>query len=167
MTLTPEENDVLEEHRRRLLAYAGVLFYGASGEKLGIDPLQRTTLMLGFYVSTRQLPAKQRTIKPFPEHEHKIPLKYLLTVDRQPVPIIRDLDSDDENYLISKWEPSGSSIPIPLLHWSTLADFSEDDQRELENCGVPKTWAKAFGGMSKSTRGGLQDGARCNPRQAA
>ena len=57
--LSKDEIEILEAHHARLQTYANVLFYGESGEQLAINPLKRTKLMLGFYVSTNGLPAKQ------------------------------------------------------------------------------------------------------------
>lgn len=150
--LSNEDIQILERHQARLLSYANVLFYGETGEQLEINPLRRTKLMLGFYVSSHALPAKQRMVKPFPDHDHTVGMKYLLMVDQKPLPIQRAPSGEDDEYVIGQWKRSGKSLPIPLLHWSTLADFSEDDEAELLRCGVPKAYSKAFGPMSPSTR---------------
>lgn len=150
--LTKDEIEVLEAHQARLRSYANVLFYGETGEQLEINPLKRTKLLLGFYVSANALPAKQRVIKPFPDHDHKVRMKYLLMVDAKALPVEPSASGEEDEYVIGEWERSGKVLPIPLLHWSTLADFAEDDEAELLRCGVPKKYAKAFGGMSRSTR---------------
>lgn len=150
--LTEEDIEVLEGHQTRLRSYANVLFYGETGARLEIDPLKRAKLMLGFYVSSQALPPKERVIKPFPDHDHEIRMQYLLMVDAKPLPIQPSPSGEPDEYVIGEWQRSGQSLPTPLLHWSTLADFSEDDEAELLRCGVPKSFAKAFGGMSRDAR---------------
>jgi hypothetical protein len=41
---------------------------------------------------------------------------------------------------------------VPLLHFSQLTDFSEDNAAELAASGLPRRWVEAFAGMTTETR---------------
>lgn len=150
--LTKVQIEILETHEARLRTAASLLFYGETGEQLEINPLKRTRVMLGYYVSAQDLPAEERVIKPFKDHDYKVRMKYMLMVDAKPLPFLPSDSGEDDEWVVGDWQRSGKVLPIPLLHWATLADYSEDDEAELLRCGVPKPFAKAFGGMSRSAR---------------
>ena len=78
--------DLLADHERRLLGIAASVFYGDTGAQLELDPTT-SKIHVGFYLAARRFPAKQREHRPHRDAKLAIKMRYLLSVDAQPLTV--------------------------------------------------------------------------------